>query len=713
MTEIMYQRRTPLTQGLNRADTSAAQNVSKLLRPKSIAIVGASQNDSSFGYRLMSVLALQGYQGTLVGINAKYDEVAGLPCYPSLGAMPFTPDCVAFAISDEKIMAAMEDAAAVGVPAAVMFGRLFDTRTGVESLPERVASLAAEAGIRICGANCMGYMNFSERIVMSANPPPLIDHPGNIGLLSHSGSSWSGLVGNQRQLGFNYAVSMGQELTTGIADYIEFLLAQPTTRVIGCVLETVRDPDRFLMALEAAEQAAIPIVVLKLGRSEQGKRFALAHSGALAGSDSVFNAVCERHNVIRTRTLDELADTLELLASARRPQPGALGAVTDSGGERQLIVDIGADLGVPLATLSPKTHEQLENVLDPGMSPENPVDSFGDGRNLMYECLKYVSGDHAVSIAALATNLVYGRDRYLEASTQAAIRVHQSTDKPVVVISNLHSSVSRPHASRLRAQGIPVLMGTVTALLAIKHAIKWQEAANVVKQQPNTKPLELSRELLEEIQENEDRALSSKTSWNLLQEVGLPFANSKFVESKEEALEAAVQVGLPIVLKTAEPHVLHKTDAGGVALNLKTREEVLEAYEAIAERCGPRIQVQKQIMPGVEILLGMTRDPQFGPAITLAMGGIFTEILRDSITFLPPVSSERVRSYLTQLKGYPVLNGVRGGERSNIEALCNLVSTFSQMCVLDELAFKEIDLNPIILGPVDVTIVDSLFILNG
>ena len=271
-----------------------------LLRPRSIAIVGASTREGSFGLRLLSSIRSGRYGGEVYPINPRYDDIAGTRCYPNLKALPAPADCVAFAVSDDILEPALTEAADAGARAAVIFGRAYEApgRAG-PSRAERLAAVAREAGMAVCGNNCMGFFNSIDGIKMSGNPPPLAEASGEVGLISHSGSTWSGLVGNQRDLVFNYAISAGQEIATTMADYLEFLLDQPETRAIGCLLETVRAPELFIAAIERADQLGVPIVALKLGRSERGRRFAIAHSGALAGSDAAYGAVFERHNVIR------------------------------------------------------------------------------------------------------------------------------------------------------------------------------------------------------------------------------------------------------------------------------------------------------------------------------------------------------------------------------------------------------------------------------
>jgi acyl-CoA synthetase (NDP forming) len=510
---------------------------------------------------------------------------------------------------------------------------------------------------------------------------------------------------------FNYAVSAGQEIATTMADYIEFLLRQPETRVIGCLMETVRSPDRFIAAIEKADRQGIPVVALKLGRSERGRHFALAHSGALAGSDAAYGAIFARHNVIRVNTPDEFTDMLELLRSPRRPGSGGVGIVTDSGGERELIVDLATEIGVELAEVGPATKERLVSILDPGMEPQNPVDSYGDGRTLMEDCLHALADDPGVAVVALATNLVHGRP-YARSSSTAIEHVFAATDKPALVFGNLHSSVSRDEATRLRSLGVPVLMGTETALKAIRGLISWQRHRENLCAEipiaPAPDVVESARALAKA--PGAERALAPPEALRILEIFEIPVAQSAFVATVEDAVAAASRMGYPVVLKTAAPEILHKTEVGGVAVGLGDRYAVTEAYGRIARACGPAIQVQAQAAPGVEMLLGMTNDPQFGPMVTVGIGGIFTELLADTVTFQPPVGARMARVHLERLRGYKLLRGYRGRPEVDIDGLTTVIERFSLLCSMVGPLFSAIDLNPVIAGPSCALSVDALFL---
>ena len=683
-----------------------------LLRPRSIAIVGASIREGSFGLHLLNSITSGLYRGAVYPINPRYEEIAGLRCYPSLKALPELAECAAFAVSDDLVEAALADAADAGVRGGVLFGRAYEPPgRGGPSRIERLSAIARGAGMAICGNNCMGFFNFVDGIKMSAMPPPMAQPAGSVGLVSHSGSTWSALIGNQRDLVFNYAISAGQEIATTMADYIDFLLTRPETRVIACLMETVRAPERFLAAIEKADRQGIPVVGLKLGRTERGGRFALAHSGALAGSDAAYGAIFERHNVIRVTTPDELLDTVELFRSPRRPGAGGIGIVTDSGGERELIVDLATDIGAPLAEITPATAARLVGILDPGMEPQNPVDAYGDGRILIEPCLDALADDPGVAVVALATNLVHGR-AYGLACSVAIEHAFAATTKPALAFGNIHSAVSREEATRLRALGVPVLMGTATALIAMRHLIDWQRRRDDARAAPPALPTQsvLDAARAQARAPGASDALPLPQALRLLELFGIPASPAAFTVDVAATVSAAERLGFPVVLKTAAPDILHKTDAGGVALGLRDRAAVADAYARIAAACGKLVQVQAQAPPGTEVLLGMTNDAQFGPMVTIGLGGVFTEILADTVTFQPPVSAAAACGYLQRLRGYKLLQGYRGRPKADLDALARAIERFSVLCATIGSFFAAIDLNPVIAGPSCAIAVDALFV---
>lgn len=684
-----------------------------LLRPASVAVIGASDREGTFGNRLWNAVSGGCRTRAVYPVNPRLDRLSGVGCYASLAELPQVPDLVCFAVSDERVETAFREAADLGVPAAAIFGRAHEEAVpGVPVLVERLAALAREANMAVCGNNCMGFVNVVDDLVVCASPPPLPAPAGPVGLVSHGGSIWSALLGNQRQLRYNYAISAGQEIATSVADYIDFLVDQPETRVIGCVLETVREPEAFLRALDRADARGIAVVALKLGRTERGRQMALAHTGALAGSESAYAAALDRRNVVRVHTLDEMVDTLELFASPRRPASPALGIVTDSGAEREVLVDLAEEYDIPLAQLAPQTLAELDAVLDPGMAGDNPVDCYGDGRALIRECLSIFAKDPNVGIVALANNMVHGRPAILQRVEAALDETVAATDKPVVCFGQLQTAMSRETAAAIRSKDIPVLMGSATSLLALKHFGEWQarRAARAAEREPADEakvPFDPAT-----ITSAANGAVPPEQAFGILQAWGIPVARSVFAHDEDGVRRAAAKVGFPLVLKTASPDILHKTELKGIVVGLNDIDATLDAYRDIAGRCGPQIQVQAQAESGIELLVGMTNNPPFGPMVTIGLGGIFTEILADAVTLQPPLGHAQIHSALQRLKGRKLLDGYRGSRGADIAALCETVRRFSLLCAAIGEHFSEIEINPLIATPAGNVAVDALMIVK-
>ena len=679
-----------------------------LLRPRTIAVVGATAREGAVGNSVMGHAAGARFAGKLYGIHPSQDMVHGRACYPSLADLPQPADCVVLAVGDHRVEAAMTEAAEAGVKGAVLLGRLYEEPAGDPPLKDRVAAIAREAGMAVCGANCMGLFNTLDDIWLAMTPLAGNEAPGKVALLSHSGSTWSGVGASQREAGFAYGVSVGNEVSTTMADYIRFMCDEEEVKAIACVMEAVRDPENFLDALEAAERKGLPVVALKLGRTEKSRAFAFSHSGALSGSDAAYDAVFRRHNVIRVRTLDEMLDTVEMMTCGRAPRADGLGVQTDSGGERQLIVDLAADIGVKLADLTPATRERLTNVLDPGLEADNPVDYWGErGFEVLPRIAPILAGDPGVGVVALATNMVPKR-RILFDSTAAIAAVHKTSDKPCVLLGNLHSTIDRAEAARLREEGIPVLMGTETALLAIRHFFDWHRLRGGQRRAPPPGPgpatVAAWRETLGRGAVPPDLALRMAADW------GVTIPESRAASDKRRVLAAAAEIGYPVVLKTARCDIAHKSDVGGVVVGLIDERALAHAYVAIAAGLGPEVTVQRQAPEGTEIIVGMVLDPTFGPVMTLGLGGVFVEVFRDAVTFLPPVDPGEAKALLAGLKAFPLLTGARGRPVADLDALAETIARLSVLAHETAGAIAEMDINPVIVSPVGAVAVDALVV---
>ena len=446
--------------------------LASLLEPRSVAVVGASARPGSFGDQLVGQLLAGGYRGTVHLVNPRYREVAGRPCHPSLADLPGPGDLAVLAVPNAALEAQLTAAAEAEAPAAAIFPSCDDPPT----LADRLRSIALEAGMAVCGGNGMGFFNLEQSLRVCGYPEPADLPAGPVAVVTHSGSVFSALLHNQRGLRFNLVVSAGNELVTSAAAYLDHALELPTTRVVALFLETVREPAAFRAALAKAAARAIPVVALKVGRGQAARAMVAAHSGALAGEDGAYQALFDAYGVAQVATLDELADTCELLAG-RRAAPGGLAAIGDSGGERAHLLDLAERLRVPFATISEATRRRLAAVLEPGLPPTNPLDAWGTGNDadqIFATCIQALLDDPAT--AALALNLDLTTEPTPDTSyTGLAIAAAASTPKPVAVLANLASAADPAEAATLRAAGVPVLEGTATGLSALGHLLAYRD----------------------------------------------------------------------------------------------------------------------------------------------------------------------------------------------------------------------------------------------
>jgi acetate---CoA ligase (ADP-forming) len=689
---------------------SDPSTVRAMLEARTVAVVGASARPGSFGAQLVAELRAGDPAVRVVPVNPRWTEVAGLPCVPTIADVDAPVDLVVLGVPNLALEEQLAAAAAVGARSAVVYASGYEAPSADRPpLVERLAAVARDAGMAVCGGNCMGFWNLDAGVRALGYQENDVPPRGPVTFVSHSGSAFSALLRNHRGIGFNLVVSAGQEYVTTMADYLDFALDQPTTRVAALLLETVRDAPSFRAALARAAEADVPVVALKVGRSSRGRRMVAAHSGALAGEDGAYEALFDAYGVLRVDDLDELFDTVELLAAGRRAGPGAVATVHDSGAERALAVDVAEAVGMPYGPLQPQTLSRLDALLDPGLEPANPLDVWGTGqdtRGLFADSMRALAEDPGVAVVALGVDMVQeydGETAYLDAVLDTAA----GTDKPVVVLSNAHSSLHQPSAQRLRAGGIPVLAGTRSGMLALRHLLELRDAR--------------SRPPVPAVAVDAARAArwrarlaagtpSSADGLELLADYGLRVAPTVVVTSASEAVAAADEVGYPVVLKTDEPSVAHKSDKGGVVLGLTDAQRVRAAYEDVAARLGPRVAVSATAPAGVEVALGMVVDPQMGPLLLVAAGGVLVELLHDRALAVPPLDRARAHALVDRLRVRPLLDGVRGAPAADVESLVDAVLAVSTLATELGDAVQALDVNPVLCGPDGAVAVDALVV---
>lgn len=677
-----------------------------LLSPRSIAFVGASARLDTPGHDMMRGIRRGGFTGTVHAVNPNYRDIEGYPCVPSLAHLEAPPDLAVIAVRNERLEEALSDAIAAGARAAVIFasGVLADD---VEPfLSTRLAAMARKAGMPICGGNCMGFYNEVDRVWICGFPSPREPSPGSIAVIAHSGSVFGALAHNDPRLRFALAVSPGQELTTTLADYLSYAVELPDVKVAGLFMETVRDPEGFRRALAKAADRDVPIVALKTGRTEASAKAAFTHTGALAGNDAAFDAFFDRYGVIRVDSLDELATTLLLLSTGRRAAPGGLVSIHDSGGEKELAIDLADRAGVPFAPLAPDTTARIAERLEPGLLAENPLDAWGTGRDFVTQfeaCFHDLVEDPNAALGLLVADIRDGSYLY-EGLATAARGVAARTEKPVAVATNYTQVRHEKLALALTKAGVPVLDGTQNALVAVRGALAFRDFK---ARPPDPAPPAPVAGLAWRHRLASGKPIDEASALDLLSDWGIAVPAHQIVTSESEANQAGKGIGFPVALKTAMPGIRHKTEVGGIRLSLKSADDVTLAYRDLAQRLGPRAVISAMAPPGVELSLGIFRDPQFGPVVVVGAGGVLVELLADRATALAPFGPLTARRMLDRLRIRRLLDGFRGAAAVDIDKLADIISRFSVLAAELSDLIVEMDVNPLICGS-NLVAVDAL-----
>lgn len=669
-----------------------------MLAARSVAVVGASERPDSLGWRMTTeVLRSPGLTEVHL-VNPTRSTVLDHPCVPSLVDVPDPVDLVLLGVPDAALVEQVRLASRRGDAGAVVLG----SAHGLDG-----ALVDAAEGLEVVGSGCMGFVNVPAgvRAIGYLEREPLTAGP--IALVTHSGSVFSTLLRTHRALGFTTVVSSGRELVTTTADYLAHALSTPGTGVVGLVLETVRDLDGLTAGLAEAAARDIPVVALTVGSSSLGGALVDAHSGALAGSDGGWQALFSAYGVRRVSDLAELVDTLELFAIGRRRVSAGSGIATvhDSGAERVMVADVAERVGVPFAPLAAATSTRLAASLDPWLTPTNPLDVWGGGRAteaLFTECLSALADDPEVDVVALAVDLVPEYDGDV-AFPNAMARLLQLTPKPVVVLSNLSAAVDQGAAGRLRSLGIPVLEGTRSGLVALHHLRarsappRWHPPVDPARRKHWIERLEA------------DRACPGLAE-ALLADYGVPVATSRWVSRREDAVAAAADLGGTIVLKTASG-VAHKVDVDGVRLGLVGPTAVGAAYDDLAGRLGPHVQVQPQVTSGVELAAGIVRDPLFGWLVVVGAGGTLVELVDESAVGLAPVDPSVALALLADTRAAALMDGWRGRPAVDPAAVHAAAAAISALSVVAQELGDQLDVlevNPLLVTPGGVVGVDAL-----
>ena len=684
-----------------------------LLDPESIVIVGATTS-GGMGSRVIKNLQNGGYKGKLYGLHPKNKDAFGIPCFPDFKSLPEKVEHAIFAVSDERVEGLVDAAIEAGVKAMSMMSMLYLDDDQKPYLKDRIQAKLKEANILLCGANGMGFFHIEKGVWVNGHFSRPNHEPGGVCIISQSGSGVAGIIDCEERINLNLSVSSGSELTVGAEDYLDYILHQESTTVVGLFLETIRKPDQMIKSFELANERRIPIVVLKTGRTERSAELTVSHSGGLAGVDDCYNALFDKYGIQRVADMDELATTLIMFDQPHSLANGNMVSMHDSGGERQLIIDIADQQGVEFAELEEATTQKLEEILDPGLPPVNPLDAWGkglgDADQIMIDSMIAMLSDSNASMGAIVMDRgPLGKifPEYVDYLEQT----NQQTGKPVFLVSNRQGTGTDPLVLELSQNGMPVIEGMHSFLAGVRCLHQYRDFLNR-KDEIN---VDLSADKLKKYQGQLEKSdfVSEADALNMFFDLGLNANQSKIIANEEELVSTAKEMGFPLVLKTAVEDVYHKSELSGVYLNIDTEEKLRSSYKELQEKLPGNALLAKMVQSeGVEMIVGMTTDQQLGPMVTIGFGGYYAEAMNDAITLMPPFSKEMAKNALSKLKMKTLLEGYRGSKPADLDAFSEFASRFSMIAVELSNQVCEIDLNPVILGNDNCIAVDALISLH-
>jgi acyl-CoA synthetase (NDP forming) len=684
-----------------------------LMAPRSVAVVGASQRGGRATGAIRNLIDL-GFTGKIYPVNPNYETVMDLPCYPSLEAIPGPVDLVAIGIPSERIMAVLEDAERKGVAAAVIFAAGFGEagETGLER-QAAITALIERSGMAICGPNCLGVINLHDRSCGYSSTTPKAVLSGDVGVLAQSGSVVVALVRTARPIGFSWIVSSGNEAGATGADYLAYMVEDPKTRVLAAFMEGIKRPERFIEVADRAWALAKPLLVVKTGASALGRAATAAHTGSLAGAHEVQRALFRQKGIVQCDDLDEWMEAIELFSRGKPPPANGIGVIGISGGENALVMDVATELGLQVPPLSPAGRARLAALLPWFARPENPIDptgAMGDNPKIFNQCLEILAEEPEIGVIAISQDSPAVFDVIV---AQGAAAVAPGIAKPIVYFNNFSGPIRPEVIDPLRGAGIPYLQGLRESLKAIKAFIDYHRR----RRDPPSPPLvrrDESRRMAALRQLGHGPGfLTEDASKALLARYDLPMVRDIVARSPEAALEAGRALGYPVAAKLISPDVAHKAAIGGVRLDLRSADELGRAYDAIldaARRHRPEariegVLVQPMLRGGIEVILGLKRDPQFGSTIVIGLGGILVEAIRQVALRVAPLGVDDARAMIAEL---PALQRMAEKLQPGFDAAAMLVPLLLR---LSDLALElgdrvaAIDINPLLLDPVAGTAV--------
>ncbi|MEM2049730.1 MAG: acetate--CoA ligase family protein [Thermoproteota archaeon] len=671
--------------------------------PKSVAVIGASREEGKVGHRIFRNMVESGFKGRLYPVNPNAQEILGYRCYGSVKNVEDDVDLAVIAVPAKIVPSVVEECGRKGVKGLIVISAGF-SETGREGtlLERELVTKCREYGMRMQGPNCLGFI--SSRNGMNASFASTMPIPGNVSIVSQSGALGSAILNWSRFNGMGLAnfISVGNEADLTTADFLEALIDEENTRVVGVYIEGVKNGERFIDVARRLSRRK-PVVALKAGTTEVGVRAVSSHTGSLAGSDTAFSAAFRKAGVLRASTMKELFDLLSAFEGQPLPKGSGVMVVTNGGGPGILAVDACEKMGLDLPLLEQDLREKLSSLLPPHASINNPLDVLGDADEKRYR----IALEAALSSRNVHGVIVILTPQAMTPSEEVArivVETGRSFNKPVAAVFMGFGNES-PAIRILREGRIPNYDFPEHAAFALRRMYDY----SLMLSQPEEQAASLTdvdddavARVIARVEAEGRINLSSEEAFEIASAYGIPVPKARIARDAAEAREIAESIGFPVAVKIISPDILHKTDMGCVILNVKTPEEASRAYELVVRRARAAmpqakilgVLIQKMAPPGREVIVGSVRDPQFGPLIMFGLGGIYVNFLRDVSYRLAPLTFTEAMEMVSETKAYTLLKGVRGEPPSDLESVVKVVVRLSQlMCRFKKLV--EMEINPL------------------
>lgn len=684
------------------SDSSEINN--GLFAPRSLAVIGASPHPGKVGYALLENIIQSGYSGEIYPVNLKEKEIQGLKAYPGTSDIPGIVDLAIIIVPAAAVPDVVSEGTAKEIPFGIVISAGF-REVGIEGrrLEREMVQRARSGGMRIMGPNCLGIMN--TELPLNASFARVMAPKGSIGVISQSGAMLTSLLdwATEEGVGFSKMISLGNMADLAESDFIEALSRDEETAMISMYVEGVSDGGRFLRTLSAAYRRK-PVVIFKAGTTQAGAKAASSHTGALAGSESAYDAVCEQAPALRAESVEDLTELARSMSMQPAPRGPGLGIITNAGGPGIIASDRCDKAGLFLPQLSRATLDSLRSKLPAAASLYNPVDILGDAQASRYaDALEELLKDGQIQsiLVILTPQAMTETDK----TALEIVRIASGAGK--TVMCSFMGAYSVENAIKiLHSGGIPNIRYPDAAVTILGR----MHARTLHLKRPKSEPVifetnrALAKSIFDSYFEKGQSQVGPQDCRTVLDAYGINFAPFRVASGFEEAKEIAQQIGYPVALKIVSPQILHKTDVGGVALDVKGRVELEDAFDNMmygVRRAMPGAEIegvciQKMMPKGRELILGMTKDPQFGPLVMVGLGGIYVELFHDVTFRLAPISPGEATRMLRELKAFALLEGLRGEKRADIGALEEVIMRLSQLAVENE-ALAEMDINPLMV----------------